>query len=282
LCDIVGDANDLSNSSSMNAPCLVFEWMDSTLAEVAFAKHKRNYALHHAIIKSTLLGLRAVVAEGLVHTDLKPANILITGEDCGNPVVKLADLDVGMTSAYPCNCIATNEGTAVAVNSGYSESRMQPYAMRAPEVWQGLGCSPASDIWALAVTLFDWIKPHVFGISDKKPELWPEEWAMAKLMRIFPDWSVSKLTKDTYQSEYNLAAKILIAQDVDDPSKPYLDAKSLDEYLSEMDIYPELGDFLRYLFVLNPSKRPSAEEALASEELRRIEALASHSGRCNE
>jgi serine/threonine protein kinase len=174
------------------------------------------------------------------------------------------------------------KNTAVAVNCGYSKSRMQPYALRAPEVWQGLGCSPASDIWALAVTLFDWIKPNIFGISDKKPELWPEEWAMAKLMRIFPDWTVSKLTKDVYQSEYNLAAKILIARDVDDPSEPYFDAKSLDEYLAEMEIYPELADFLRYLFVLDPSKRPSAEEALAAEELRRIGAMASHRGRSSE
>jgi serine/threonine protein kinase len=109
MCDIIGDAKDLSAGASTNAPSLVFEWMDSTLAEVPFTKHKRNYALHHAIIKSTLLGLRAVAAEGLVHTDLKPANILITGEDCGNPVVKLGDLDVGMTSLYPCNCTATNE-----------------------------------------------------------------------------------------------------------------------------------------------------------------------------
>ncbi|KAL2015369.1 hypothetical protein VTK56DRAFT_5745 [Thermocarpiscus australiensis] len=124
--------------------------MDCTLAQVSSAKHKQNSALIKAICQAVLSALAVLKNENLIHTDIKPDNILLSDVDGPRPVAKLGDL--GLT-----------------IPEGSNNSPLQPLAMRAPEVWRGIGCFHSSDVWSFAVTLLDWIKPGVFGIKDIKP-----------------------------------------------------------------------------------------------------------------
>jgi hypothetical protein len=51
----------------------------------------------------------------------------------------------------------------LAVFRAGSRLSVQPYAMRAPEVWQGQPCTEPSQVWALAAMLLCWMKPGILG-----------------------------------------------------------------------------------------------------------------------
>ena len=71
---------------------------------------------------------------GGIHTDINPNNVLLSGLETPTPVVKVGDL-----------------GNLLI--EGVDSVRLQGHAIRAPEVWKGHGCWPASDVWSLGVTV---------------------------------------------------------------------------------------------------------------------------------
>ncbi|MFJ2061080.1 protein kinase [Streptomyces sp. NPDC087908] len=87
-------------------------------------------ALH--ILKGSLLGLAAAHRAGVVHRDYKPANVLITmaGES------KLVDFGVAVRRGAASSCAGTP-------------------AYMAPEQWRGADCSPATDVYAATIALFE-------------------------------------------------------------------------------------------------------------------------------
>ena len=133
--------------------------------------------------------------------------------------------------------------------------------MRAPEVYQGLGCVHRSQIWALAATLFCWIKPGIFGIAGNKIILFRESWCIAKLMRLFPGWTGPPIENDVRRCEFKLGKSL-----IEESEPEILKVLSLEDEMQTMGIPPELRDLFRRLFVVNPDDRPSASEVLASEE----------------
>lgn len=157
--------------------------------------------------------------------------------------------------------------TSIATPEGFNEYLLQPFAMRAPEVWRGLGCFHSSDVWAFAVTLLDWIKPGVFGIRDIKDDHWPEPWCIAKLMRLFPN-SLGPPVKNTeLEGWFGIAGALAEEMDPDEPGQMYIRTVPLEKELERMDISSELANLFRYLFVIDHKNRPSAAEALRSREL---------------
>lgn len=77
-------------------PCLVFEWMDQTLAEIPPKDHFQNDALYKAVFEAGLNALAALHDENLIHADLKPNNILISGIESHKPIARKGDLGVSM------------------------------------------------------------------------------------------------------------------------------------------------------------------------------------------
>lgn len=90
--------------------------------------------------------LREAHGHGVLHLDLKPANILI-GRDG-----RLRVLDFGLAQALPQSKLA---GASLSTTRSASSGAEGTPAYMAPEQWRGGDCSPATDIWALGVTLFE-------------------------------------------------------------------------------------------------------------------------------
>jgi serine/threonine protein kinase len=80
-------------------------------------------------------GMAAVHACGIVHRDLKPANLMLAG---ATPKI----VDFGIARSLACDALAT--GTRVGTP-----------AYMAPEQWTSGAVTPATDVWALGVILFE-------------------------------------------------------------------------------------------------------------------------------
>ncbi|GJE94951.1 kinase-like protein [Phanerochaete sordida] len=91
-------------------------------------------AMLHYWAAQLLSGLESIHAHGIIHRDLRPANIFITR---GRLVIG------GLGLAHPAAARAAPAGACGAL------------AYRAPELWDGARCAGASDVWACAVTLFE-------------------------------------------------------------------------------------------------------------------------------
>lgn len=114
-----------------------------------------------------LQGLRAVHAASVVHRDVKPGNVLVR-ED-GTAIL----VDFG---------IATFEGAAQVTRSG-SVIGTPPYL--APELFTpgSPGPAPASDLWALGITLYEMVEGRV-------PFAGGEVWEVQENIRQSPDPSL--------------------------------------------------------------------------------------------
>ncbi|SEN64655.1 serine/threonine-protein kinase [Nonomuraea pusilla] len=90
-----------------------------------------------AVLKGSLLGLARAHQVGLVHKDYKPENVLVRDDGAS----KLVDFG-----------IAVRQGTA-----GRAEGT-PPYM--APELWEGLPASPATDVYAATAVFFECLTGH--------------------------------------------------------------------------------------------------------------------------
>ncbi len=102
------------------------------------------------LIVAVAAGLGELHRQGLIHRDVKPANILFTG---GRP--KLADFGLARSDGRPELMVLTDPGTAMGTP-----------AYMAPEVVAGARATTASDVYSLAATTFHALTgraPHPAG-----------------------------------------------------------------------------------------------------------------------
>lgn len=131
----VGEADD-------SAPYLVMPLLRGQTLETALAKAGRippEQALHWAV--PVLQALHAAHEAGIVHRDVKPANIFLNQRDARSQAWPVL-LDFGIAKA-----VRGTDRTAAGVVLG------TPGYM-APEQAGGERITPATDIWAVGVTLF--------------------------------------------------------------------------------------------------------------------------------
>jgi tRNA A-37 threonylcarbamoyl transferase component Bud32 len=124
-------------SPADDAVYLIMEYADgATLGQVTEREGPLSEPRAAGIALQMLSILDAAHALGIVHRDIKPANIMITAAG----QVKLADFG-----------IAHMVGGTRLTGSGVIGTP----AYMAPEQLQGLDITPAVDLWALGVTLYD-------------------------------------------------------------------------------------------------------------------------------
>jgi predicted XRE-type DNA-binding protein len=118
-------------------PWIVMEYVSGRSLSDEIARNRRLPWQQVADIGAQVAeAVAAAHRGGIVHRDLKPANILLTEE--GRAVV----VDFGIAKASSAATM-TSRGTVVGTPE-----------FLAPELLNGQGASPATDMWALGVTLY--------------------------------------------------------------------------------------------------------------------------------
>ncbi|KAI2033761.1 hypothetical protein LOZ03_006724 [Ophidiomyces ophidiicola] len=244
--------------------CLALEWMDTTLEDVPAVIPLRSTALAKAVVEASLHAFVAADQEGLVYTDLKPSNVLLSGVDGPSPQAKIGDL-------------------GVMGPEGLNESWLQPEAFRAPEVWGSVSCYHKSDVWSLAALMLNWIDNGIVGNHDNNGSFPPMIWCLAKLMRLFatennPIVPPSSTASKDLQLSFEYAKKLVSAARADNPKQYILDTPGFDEWAAAAeaaDLIPKVVlDMIRFLAILDPANRPTAAQALVSNEFKALEAAA--------
>ncbi|PGH03753.1 serine/threonine protein kinase [Blastomyces parvus] len=249
LYDVSSDSMDTGKTDPRRIRYAAFEWLDITLRDVEYHPDIHTYALIGAVLKATLASCAILEDKKLVNTDIKPANILISGIGTDKITVKVGDL-----------------GSVSQADYGYHG---QPFAMRAPEVWQVETCDEPAQVWAVAAMLLVWMKPALLGASGCP--WWPfdEVWSIMKLIALFPAWDVPPappLKDNTRQEEFKTAKAW-----ADDPELREFYPACLEDELRMLDTMAEIKDVLRLMFVVNPAERPSAADVLVSKEFSALE-----------
>lgn len=100
------------------------------------------------IIGAAARGLDAAHRAGLLHRDVKPANILVTTGDDGSDIARITDFGI----ARPLD-----SGTSVTATGSIAAS----LAYAAPEQFEGRPLGPRTDVYALGCTLFETLTGRV-------------------------------------------------------------------------------------------------------------------------
>jgi serine/threonine-protein kinase len=100
--------------------------------------------------------LAAAHGAGVLHKDLKPANVLIREDAGGHPRVCLADFGIGLVTSREALEVpgVTVAGLTEALLSSTMETGAGPRLYMAPELMEGRIATPLSDVYSLGVILF--------------------------------------------------------------------------------------------------------------------------------
>jgi serine/threonine protein kinase len=135
----VAAARDASESGSPGTPWLVTELLrGGTVRDLAARTGRVPPAYAAQIAEQLLDALSAVHAAGVVHRDVKPANLLLAATGSGRPHVELADFGVAVHLGQAWDQSCEQAGTP-----GYL----------APESLAGAAPHPAQDIWAAGLVI---------------------------------------------------------------------------------------------------------------------------------
>ncbi|XP_039979246.1 homeodomain-interacting protein kinase 1-like [Xiphias gladius] len=131
--------------------CLVFEMLDRCLYQLLEERDWKPLSLCEIrpITHQLLTAFDALKGIGVVHSDLKPDNIMLANHDTEPFRVKLIDF-----------------GLSFATREEARGMSIQPLGYRAPEVILGLPVSEAIDMWSLGCLLgFLYLAEHPFAIN---------------------------------------------------------------------------------------------------------------------
>ncbi len=110
-----------------------------------------------AVVADLARAVAAAHGAGVLHKDLKPANVLIETSPDGHPVVRLADFGSGWLLDQAALDLHGISGGGFPPKEDEASTRSDTAAYRAPEVAQGAAPGMAADIYALGLILYQMI-----------------------------------------------------------------------------------------------------------------------------
>jgi alkyl hydroperoxide reductase subunit AhpC/tRNA A-37 threonylcarbamoyl transferase component Bud32 len=134
----------LSVDASEGVPMIVMEYLDGQPLSKLMDSGPLPAARAAAIVRQAALGMAAAHVQGIVHGDLKPANIMVT--EAG--VAKI--LDFGLARRQP-----RSTGDETIANRDGPQGLSGTPSYMAPEQARGQALSPASDVYSLGLILYE-------------------------------------------------------------------------------------------------------------------------------
>ncbi len=120
------------------SPAIIMEYVDGRSLKEAVAEEKqRTFAFAEKVAVQVLRGLAAAHAQGIIHRDIKPGNILISSAG----TIKITDFGLAQVAVAPT---LTSEGTIVGTP-----------AYLAPEILRGEAADARTDLFSLGATLVE-------------------------------------------------------------------------------------------------------------------------------
>jgi serine/threonine protein kinase len=138
-------------------------YSDGNLADL-LKRHKLTDKELRDIVRGTLEGLKHLHQQRIVHRDFKPANILISRDNSGRFIPKIADF--GLSKLVSQDEIDSSD-------FDLSDGRGTP-SYKAPEQIEGGRVSFNLDLWAFGVILYEMLtgeKPFSVGSQTSEPTL---------------------------------------------------------------------------------------------------------------
>ena len=134
--------------STLGVPMIVMEYIAGRSLSELLKGQPLSQENTVSIGRQVALGLAAAHTQGVVHGDLKPANVLITAEG----IAKVMDFGMARRAKVGGDTAATIVWEPAAPSSISGTP-----AYMAPEQWLGQPPTPASDVYALGLILYEMV-----------------------------------------------------------------------------------------------------------------------------
>ncbi len=129
-------------------PYLVNEWVQGESLRERLGRVRRMWPAEALrVLREVLHALLAAHQAGLVHRDVKPANVLLGHQ--GD--VKLADFGLGRAGAGAAASVALSRGASLSAGGG----AVGTFLYMSPEQLDGMAGDPRSDIYSCGVMLYE-------------------------------------------------------------------------------------------------------------------------------
>ncbi|KAK0465940.1 kinase-like domain-containing protein [Desarmillaria tabescens] len=248
---------------------LVLERLGPSVAQVMNWAHPNKLPVRvcRQIIKQVLVGLDFLHREcGIVHTDLKLDNLLLRlAETQGTPdpgnVEHSTEIDFSRVSLGSAAVVITDLGVASNIEEPFN-GVIQPYALRAPEVYLGIPYGPPADIWSLGCLAFELVT-YCWLFNPTETSKWSrdddilEQMVSLNGLELFP---VDVLARGKYSDRFFDKTGKLHGYNVGACSiRGLLDSRCSLQPEDEPDAF---ADLLSRMLRLRPEDRESASELL--------------------
>ena len=114
---------------------------------------KLPLAVRLEIVSQVADALQAAHDSGIIHRDVKPSNIIVSGSVAEGVRIRLTDFGIGKVVSREILAGMTQQLGFTETMVG-ADSKSGTYMYMAPELLRGESAGPASDIYSLAVVLF--------------------------------------------------------------------------------------------------------------------------------
>ncbi len=160
-----------AGETAVGQPFLVLEWLEGrNLKHMIMQDGPLQLPRALPIFSSLLDALQLVHERGIVHGDLKPENVMVVKTRAGRECVRL--LDFGISTLRQAEGASAEE---VFGTPGYL----------APELYMGKAPSPASDVYAAGIVLFELLSGRSPFVGTTRSQLWHEQ-VESELPRLSP------------------------------------------------------------------------------------------------
>ncbi|KAK3132348.1 hypothetical protein QOZ80_6AG0519930 [Eleusine coracana subsp. coracana] len=152
---------DLAADEATGQISLVMEFVGPSLRACLRQRGRFSEAETRSFMRQLLSATKTMHGVKLIHRDMKPANILIGGDDPGGANATLKICDFGAATARK------------PAGTPYPEPRVGTLFYRSPEQLQGDRCyGPGVDVWALGCVMVELLTGEpLFGKADSEEEV---------------------------------------------------------------------------------------------------------------